>query len=163
MYTCKSVDSIVCLLYGLLCPCEATVLDFASEPSARGNMGVLARRVLVVDDNAPAADSLVRLLNELGSHAEAAYSGEETLAHKALSSFDIILLDIGMPHMDGYKIISALLARGIKVPIIAVTGFGLPEDKTKALDAGFMKHLTKPVGIKELSETFKEFLPAVVV
>ncbi len=53
-------------------------------------------------------------------------------------------------------------ARGVKLPVIAVTGYGLHEDKQKALDAGFTTHLTKPVGIKELNEAFRMFLPAVI-
>jgi signal transduction histidine kinase len=111
-------------------------LSFASEPGSHGNMERMAQRVLVVDDNVQAADSLVKLMNRL---------------------------DIGMPRMDGYKVIQTLHERGVKIPIIALTGYGLREDKQKAIDAGFMTHLTKPVGIKELSEVFKEFLPVAVI
>ena len=138
-------------------------LSFASEQSSYGNTGRISQRVLVVDDNVRAADSLVKLMNKLGAHAEARYSGGEALAHEKLSDFDIILLDIGMPHMDGYKVVQTLRARGVKIPIIALTGYGLSEDKQKALDAGFSTHLTKPVGIKELGKTFEEFLPADVI
>ncbi|HEY5383502.1 MAG TPA: response regulator, partial [Candidatus Paceibacterota bacterium] len=91
------------------------------------------------------------------------YSGKDALAYEGISDFDIILLDIGMPHMDGYKVVQALRTRGVTVPIVALTGYGLSEDKQKALDAGFTTHLTKPIGIKELSETFREFLPAALV
>ncbi len=138
------------------------VLSFASEPGSHGSIGSLAKRVLVVDDNAPAADALVSLLNAMGSHAQAVYSGKEALAQN-LSHFDIVLLDIGMPHMDGYEVVRALRARGASLPIVAVTGYGLLEDKKKALAAGFSKHLTKPIGTKELREVFREFLPAVAV
>ena len=115
--------------------------------------------VLIVDDNEQAANSLVKLLNKLGCRAEARYSGEAALAFKTLADLDVIILDLGMPHMDGYAVIQALLARGIKIPIIALTGYGLHEDRQKALAAGFTTHLTKPVGIEHLREAFKRFLP----
>ncbi|MEK7109261.1 MAG: ATP-binding protein [Patescibacteria group bacterium] len=139
------------------------ILSFASEPGSPNNASMFAKRVLVVDDNAPAADSLVKLLNMLGARAEALYSGADALAHEALSGFDAIVLDIGMPHMDGYKVVQTLRARGLKIPVIALTGYGLASDVQKAKDAGFTTHLTKPAGIEELRETFKSFLPAVAV
>ena len=136
------------------------ILSFASEQSPYGDSAIMSQRVLVVDDNKPAANSLVKLLNRLGGLAEARYSGADALAYATLSDFDIILLDIGMPDMDGYQVIRALRARGVPPPpVIALTGYGLLEDKQKALDAGFSAHLTKPVGIKELNRVFKEFLP----
>lgn len=140
------------------------ILSFATEPGTHRNAEGIPGRVLVVDDNEAAANSLVKLLNKLGSHAEAVYSGEGALALKDLTQFDIILLDIGMPHMDGYEVILALHGRGVPPPpVVALTGYGLREDKQKALDAGFSAHLTKPIGIKELNEMFKKLLPAPVV
>ena len=136
------------------------MLNFASEPG-RVHIDGMTQRVLVVDDNMPAADSLVKLINKLGGRAEAVYSGKDALAHPGLCDFDIILLDIGMPHMDGYEVVRALHARGIPPPpVIALTGYGLREDKQKALDAGFSAHLTKPVSIKDLRDAFKDLLPA---
>lgn len=140
------------------------ILSFAAEPSLHGSAEGMPRRVLIVDDNEEAADSLVKLLNMLGNHAEAVYSGADALAHIDLSKFDIIILDIGMPHMDGYEVIRALRERGIPPPpVVALTGYGLREDKQKALDAGFSAHCTKPVGIKELNAMFKDVLPVPVV
>ena len=139
------------------------MLSFASEPGHVNTEG-MSQRVLVVDDNVQAADSLVKLMNKIGARAEAVYSGKDALAHPGLCDFDVILLDIGMPHMDGYEVIRALRARGIPPPpVIALTGYGLREDKQKALDAGFSAHLTKPVGIKELSEAFRTLLSAPAV
>src|SRR3990167_3999396 len=139
------------------------MLSFASEPGHVNTEG-MSQRVLVVDDNVQAADSLVKLMNKIGARAEAVYSGAAALAHKQLAEFEVILLDIGMPHMDGYEVIRALHARGIPPPpSIALTGYGLREDKQKALDAGFSAHLTKPVGIKELSEAFRTLLSAPAV
>lgn len=138
------------------------MLSFASEPG-HATMERMTQRVLVVDDNRQAADSLVKLMNKLGARAEAVYSGKDALAHERLADFDIILLDIGMPYMDGYQVIRALRERGIPPPpVVALTGYGLREDKQKALTAGFSAHLTKPIGVKELSEVFKELLPVAI-
>src|SRR3990167_8092964 len=79
------------------------ILSFAAEPGSHGGTEGMPRRVLIVDDKEEAADSLVKLLDMLGSPAEAVYSGASALAHMDLSGFDIIILDIGMPHMDGYE------------------------------------------------------------
>ncbi len=116
-------------------------------------------RILVVDDNAPAADSLVRLLNKLGARAQAVYSAHEALGSERLNEVDLFLLDVGMPHMDGYELVSALRKQGISAPIVALTGYGLADDKKRAHDAGFSSHLTKPVGIAELNDIFKNVLP----
>ena len=134
-------------------------ISFGSEPGSSENVGRMTQRVMVVDDNMQAADSLVKLLNKLGCQAEAVYSGEELLTHAKITDFDVILLDIGMPHMDGYKVIHTLRTRGIPPPpVVALTGYGLIEDKERALAAGFTAHLTKPVGIKDLRELFRKFL-----
>lgn len=137
------------------------VLSFASEPETLGaSRG--RYKILVVDDNIEAADMLVKLLNALGNDTEALYSGVDALAltKEVLSGFNIIFLDIGMPTMDGYEVVKTMRSLGLKTPVIAITGYGLAEDKQKALSAGFTAHLTKPIGIKELSSTFREFLPA---
>jgi CheY-like chemotaxis protein len=112
-------------------------------------------RVLVVDDNMPAADSLTKLLNKVGMHAERAYSAREAL-ERDLSHFDVLLLDIGMPEMDGYELAHALRARGISTPIVALTGYGLESDKRTARDAGFSAHLTKPAGLREIREVLSQ-------
>ncbi len=76
-----------------------------------------------------------------------------------LSDFDYIILDIGMPRMDGYEVVQELRARGYDKPVIALTGYGLEDDKQKAFAAGFTSHLTKPIGIADLQAVFKETSP----
>lgn len=115
-------------------------------------------RILVVDDNAPAADSLVRLLNKLGAQAVAVYSGHEALGCERLAEVDLFLLDVGMPQMDGYELVAALRSSGISAPIIALTGYGLSDDKKRAYESGFSAHLTKPVGVSELNSLFENVL-----
>ncbi len=117
-----------------------------------------AMRILIVDDNVAAADALVRLLNKLGSNAQAVYSGRDALGVPSLDTVDAFLLDVGMPEMDGYALVRALRDRGITAPIIALTGYGLAEDKKRAESAGFTTHLTKPIGIRDLTTALDEVL-----
>jgi len=106
-----------------------------------------ARRVLVVDDNHDSADSLGLLL-ELGGHVvDYAYDGQSALRRAADLMPEVVLLDIGLPGMDGYAVARQLRrdTRAAAVTLIAVTGYGQEEDKARARDAGFDHHLTKPV------------------
>ena len=112
------------------------------------------RRILVVDDNRDAAESLGELLTALGATVCVVHSGREAL--DALDSFgpDSVLLDIGMPAMDGYEV-----ARKIRstdehgdVLLIAVTGWGQEHDERRSLAAGFDHHLVKPPDIDKLRE-----------
>ena len=118
-----------------------------------------ARQILVVDDNEAAADSLVRLLNALGYQAHGLYSAMEVLAYMEKHAPHIILLDVGMPEMNGYELVKRLRREEgyALLPIIALTGYGLEEDIEKSLAAGFTAHLTKPVGIKELQRVLKKY------
>jgi CheY-like chemotaxis protein len=115
-------------------------------------------RVLVVDDNIPAANSLVRLLNALGTSAEAAYSGSEALLRNDIGTYDFVVLDLGMPELSGYDVVKELRDRGYEKPVIALTGYGLGEDKERALREGFNAHLTKPVGSNELRIMFESLV-----
>jgi CheY-like chemotaxis protein len=106
-----------------------------------------ARRILVVDDNADAANSLAMVLELLGHAVRTDYDGPAAL--QAIESFgpEIVLLDIGMPDMDGYEVARQIRAMplGKSVQLLALTGWGQEEDKRRALEAGFDEHLTKPV------------------
>ena len=125
--------------------------DLKEGPSVSG------KRILVVDDNTAAADSLVRLLNKLGANAESAYGGDQALEKTSEISYDVMLVDIGMPLMDGYQLMRAFKERGLTTPCVALTGYGLSEDKERARKAGFSAHLTKPIGLQELSSLFAAF------
>ncbi len=114
--------------------------------------GATNKRILIVDDNIQAADSLAKLLNKVGAQADTLYSGEETLSHD-ISPYDVLLLDVGMPRIDGYQLAKTLRRRGVTTPLVALTGYGMTDDKKRAQDAGFNAHLTKPIGLKELAET----------
>jgi PAS domain S-box-containing protein len=105
-----------------------------------------AKRVLVVDDNPDVAESLGLLLEALGAEVRVVHSGAEALAEVASFDPELVLLDIGMPEMDGYEV-----ARRIRhslperrLALVALTGWGQEEDRRRARDAGFDHHLTKP-------------------
>ncbi len=111
-----------------------------------------SQRILVVDDNQDAADALSMLLNVLGATASVAYSGPEALELLDSVNPDVVLLDIGMPGIDGYEVarhIRASAAHG-GVLLIALTGWGQEEDRERAARAGFDHHLVKPPDIDRL-------------
>jgi PAS domain S-box-containing protein len=120
----------------------------AALPSPR----MQPRRVLIVDDNVDAADSLSMLLALQGHATQVAYGAKEALA--ALEAFrpDVALLDIGLPEMNGYELAQRLraMAHLAGLRLIALTGYGQLEDQQRALAAGFNAHLAKPVDLPAL-------------
>jgi two-component system CheB/CheR fusion protein len=121
----------------------------------------LPHRVLVVDDNADAAESLGMLLEVRGNAVRIAYDGLEALEAADAFDPDIVLLDIGMPKMSGYEVARRLRAdRGDSVLIVAITGWGQEEDRRRAREAGFDHHFTKPVDYEALIELIEGEAPA---
>jgi CheY-like chemotaxis protein len=103
------------------------------------------RRILVVDDNVDAATSLALLLRGMGHEVFVAHEGRAALADLSRIRPDIALLDIAMPDMSGYELARQIRSRsGPAMRIVALTGFGLPEDRARALEAGFDQHMVKP-------------------
>jgi signal transduction histidine kinase len=108
---------------------------------------VVCRRVLVVDDNVDSADSLALILRLQGHLVETAHDGEDAIAHCENFQPDAILLDIGMPGLDGYQVCERIRMRpwGRDVLMVAQTGWGQAQDRARTLEAGFDVHLTKPI------------------
>ncbi|MBV9725124.1 MAG: response regulator, partial [Gammaproteobacteria bacterium] len=106
------------------------------------------RRILVVDDNQDAANSLAMMLELEGHDVSAAYSASGALSAAEQLRPEVVFLDIGLPQMDGHEVARRLRAQfGSACPcLIALTGYGQPEDRARALTAGFAAHLTKPIG-----------------
>jgi CheY-like chemotaxis protein len=104
-------------------------------------------RVLIVDDNQDAANSMAMLVQALGGTAHTAYDAVSGLGALAEFRPDIVVLDIGMPGVDGYELCQQIRRRPADrhIVVIALTGWGHPQDKQRALDVGFDAHLTKPV------------------
>ncbi|HEY5761456.1 MAG TPA: response regulator [Steroidobacter sp.] len=125
--------------------------DTATDQSS--NNGGPAR-VMIIDDNRDAADSLSLLL-QLEDHATlTAYSGEDALS--LVASFDpqFVLLDIGLPEMNGYEVARRLKTLVPQARLIAVTGYGLAGDKQRSADSGFAAHLVKPVDLSDIQAAF---------
>jgi PAS domain S-box-containing protein len=115
------------------------------EPPGQRPLHQLARRVVVIDDNEDAANSTAMLIEALGGESRVAYRGETGVRLVLEYQPDVVLLDIGMPAMDGYETCRRLrAAMGTDLFLVAVTGFGQERDKDRATAAGFDAHLTKP-------------------
>jgi PAS domain S-box-containing protein len=111
-------------------------------------------RVLIVDDNRDAATSLGMLLRMLGVEVTQAHDGPSAIEAFAFGDPAVVLLDIGMPGMDGYEVARTLRARypNRRPAIVAVTGWAQEDDRRKARDAGIDYHLVKPADLAELQE-----------
>jgi PAS domain S-box-containing protein len=110
------------------------------------------RRVLVVDDNRDSADSLAMLLRLGGNETHVAHDGAEALDSASRVQPDLILLDLGLPRVNGYEVCERIRREpwGRHVTIIALTGWGQEEDRRRSNEAGFDDHLVKPVEHGEL-------------
>jgi CheY-like chemotaxis protein len=111
-------------------------------------------RVLVVDDNRDSADMLVMLLQIFGHEAQAAYSGQTALEAAVEYQPDVVLLDIGLPDMNGHEVAEHLRQQPQTkdIRLIAITGYGQDSDRQRSKEAGFDRHLVKPVNPQELQE-----------
>jgi CheY-like chemotaxis protein len=131
----------------------------ADAPMARSEAARKAhhdsRLILIVDDNVDAAASLGMLLELAGNEVLVSHSGTDAIAAARLYHPSIVILDIGMPQLDGYQVAAALRreARGSELLLIALTGWGQTEDKQRALQAGFDYHFTKPVELDAIQNT----------
>lgn len=138
-----------------------------TEPERHGDAGgrivvgsvlspvaVPPRRVLVVDDNVDTAESLALLLRLKGHEVEIAHDGPAALKKARSFHPEVVLLDIGLPGLDGYQVASRLRRRRrtARALLVALTGYGQEEDQHLAREAGFDHHLTKPVDLAVIYE-----------
>jgi signal transduction histidine kinase len=132
----------------------------APPPPAVARTGT-PRRVLIVDDNRDSADSLALLLRRQGNEVQTAYDGIAALG--AVESFhpEVVLLDIGMPRLDGYDAARRIreLTNGGNLTLIALTGWGQAKDRDRSYQAGFDAHLTKPVEPAMLEDLLRGLPP----
>lgn len=117
----------------------------ASERVSAGARAGL--RMLIVDDNRDAADSLGMLMQVMGNETRVAYDGQEALSVAGQFHPEVVLLDIGLPGMSGYEVAREMRRKpgGGAVLLIATTGWGQPSDKEQSREAGFDHHLVKPI------------------
>jgi CheY-like chemotaxis protein len=118
-------------------------------PTYRGSA---RRRILVVDDNVDAAESLGLLLRQMGHDVQMAHDGHAALEAARLNRPQLVLLDLGMPGVDGYNVVERLRKdiRLAGVRFVAVTGSGEPEARERSRQVGFDEHLVKPVDFETL-------------
>jgi CheY-like chemotaxis protein len=118
----------------------------------QGTQEKMTRRILVVDDNHDAADTLAMMLKLTGNQVHTCYDGISAVAAAGTFNPMVILLDIGMPDVNGYETCRMIREKpwGEPIIIIALTGYGLEEDIRKSKEAGFNAHLLKPVDLNEL-------------
>lgn len=145
----------------VLSPLSAPALQPVAKVASRGgrvsHYSKHSRTILVVDDNEMAAEALGRLLELRGHEVTTAYSGQEAVEKAKAIRPQIIILDIGLPDIDGYEVVRILQEEENYSPtLIALTGYSQTEDKERALKAGFHLHLTKPVSLKEVEDAFQK-------
>ncbi len=124
-----------------------------AAPLARGG----GRRILVVDDNVDSAETLKELLRGFGNEVRTAYDGVEAVSAAADFEPDVVLLDIGLPKMNGYDVARRLRQqkRGRDLVLVALTGWGQEEDRRRSREAGYDHHLVKPVDLGSLQELLR--------
>jgi PAS domain S-box-containing protein len=124
--------------------------ELADEVHTTSIPGTSKRRILVVDDNRDAADSVATLLELDGHQVKAVYTGDGALTDVGIFKPDLVLLDIGLPGMSGYEIVHRIKTAHPMISVVALSGYGSSEDKQRAAVAGFDAHLVKPVAFEDL-------------
>lgn len=124
----------------------------AERPSAPAAVRAVSRRILVVDDNVDSAQGMAMLQRVRGHDVRTAFDGPSALALATESAPEVILLDIGLPGMDGFEVARRLRAAPTTATsvLIAMSGYGSEEDRAKAKEAGFDDYLVKPVELERL-------------
>jgi signal transduction histidine kinase/ActR/RegA family two-component response regulator len=136
---------------------EASVLEDDLTPSPSG-----PRRILIVEDGDDPRESLQELLESLGHQVATAADGESGVEQALTGRPEIALVDIGLPVVDGYEVARRIRgAIGSQIFLIALTGYGQPDDRARAAAAGFDVHLTKPLNLDALERLIARRYPAV--
>jgi len=140
---------------------EVPALRPATADALTPRPGHTARRVLVVDDNADALQSLSLLVARLGNEIHQARDGLQALELAERVAPHIVLMDIGMPKLNGYDAARRMRERpwGENLLLVATTGWGQEDDRRRTKEAGFDHHLVKPVDARQLKELLEGPLP----
>ena len=135
-------------------PISADRSDGSTIPAKPANAH--SKRVLVVDDNLDAANTLSMLLRQWGHEIHMAYDGDEALAAVEAHLPDLVLLDIGLPGKDGYEVAQQIRRKPelAATRLVALTGYGTDDDRRRSKSAGFDEHIVKPVEFERLRELF---------
>jgi CheY-like chemotaxis protein len=113
----------------------------------------------VVDDSAINQKVAVRMLEKSGCRCDVAANGIEAVTAVAKVPYDIVFMDCQMPEMDGYEATRQIRARGVRVPILAMTAGAMKGDRERCLAAGMDDYIAKPVRPEELYQKLERYLP----
>lgn len=129
----------------------------ATEEQARAQGSLAPRRILVIEDNVDAAESLRDFLELEGHEVDIAYDGVEGIAKARKTRPDLVLCDIGLPEMNGFEVARELRADEALggVYLVALSGYALPRDLERAAEAGFDRHIAKPPSIQKILELLR--------
>ena len=146
----------ICLPAAARAPAEAHDADAANDACVAPDSGNL--RVLVVDDNADAAQMLAALLEVQGHAVSVEYDARGALARARSEHPDVLLLDIGLPDMDGYELARRLRAQpeSARATLVALTGYGQNQDRAEARQAGFDHYLVKPADLNDVNDVLAQ-------
>ena len=142
------------------CEAEATLVGPIAE--ARLNLDLTGFRVLITDDVEANREFFAHVLRRAHAECRFACNGQEAVESLRRESFDLILMDLQMPEMDGYAATTTLRAAGVRIPIIAITANGTEDDKQRCREIGFTGYLTKPISIASLLRGVGEQLGVVM-
>jgi len=119
---------------------------------------LISRRILVVDDNRDSAISMAMLLNMTGNETRTAFDGLEAISAAEQFHPEVVLLDIGLPNLNGYEVARKIREQpwGQGMTLVALTGWGQDEDRERSQEAGFDSHLVKPVDYAALAKTLEK-------
>lgn len=134
---------------------ELTVTTDTTSSTAQTQDSLHGLKVLAVDDSPDNRDLIKMILSKSGLDVTEAESGEEAIDQVCKQHYDIVLMDIQMPGLDGYGTLSELRKRGFQEPVIALTAHAMKEEKKRALAAGFADHVTKPINSKTLLQAIQ--------
>jgi len=138
-------------------PLHRSAEDSPRRPEGRASETMKPLRILVVDDNRDVAESTAMLLRQDGHEVHAVYDGAEAIQRASEQPPAVVLLDIGMPGLDGYEVARRMRARPELADtwLVALTGWGLEQDRRRSKEAGFDHHLVKPVAAPALKELLR--------
>jgi CheY-like chemotaxis protein len=160
----SALDQGSCFRVDIAAPARAPAPEVAaSESQTSGTnaaaIGLSGRRLLLVEDNLINRQIVLGYLKRVGGlTVDVAEDGRQALERCTQASYDLVLMDLQMPVMDGYESARQIRARGIGVPIVALTANAFPEDVARSLESGMNEHLIKPLEMKKLIEVLSRYL-----
>lgn len=133
--------------------------DVAPPPASPGTGGGKKKRVLIVEDEKPLAHALELKMTHEGCEVHVALTGADGLKEATSGAYDLILLDLIMPELDGFAVLQALKEKSSKTPVMVLSNLGQDEDKQKALDLGAKEYFVKAnTPIMDIVQKAKSFL-----